>query len=90
MSRIKIEKSIPLPERGGFLGPASERSQLINLFSEMAEGDSIVLSKNQANCLCSAVSRMFNGSSIREEQWRASRRSLPDGNYRVWKVRRDK
>ena len=81
MSKIEIEKGIPLPKKGGFLERTSELSQLTNLFLEMAEGDSIVVSEKQANSLCSFI--------IRKKQWSAPRRRLPDGNYRVWKVRRD-
>ena len=82
MLNLKIEKGIPLPKKGGFLERTSELSQLTNLFSQMAEGDSIVISKKQANSLCSYV---FH----KQKQWSAPRRILPDGNYRVWKMKRE-
>ena len=79
MSNIKIEKGIPYgSSKTKQCGPASTTFPF-----EMEEGDSIVLPLKNANSLSAYVRKNF-------KDWRVLQRKLPDGNYRVWKVRRDK
>tara|TARA_Y100000592_G_scaffold84471_1_gene135403 strand:- start:3 stop:242 length:240 start_codon:yes stop_codon:yes gene_type:complete len=79
MSKIKIEKGIPYgSSKTKQCGPVST-----TFVFEMEEGDSIVLPLKNANSLSAYVRKNF-------KDWRVLQRKLPDGNYRVWKVRRDK
>tara|TARA_R100001510_G_C7492028_1_gene99405 strand:+ start:275 stop:514 length:240 start_codon:yes stop_codon:yes gene_type:complete len=79
MSKIKIEKGISYgSSKTKQCGPVST-----TFVFEMEEGDSIVLPLKNANSLRAYVRKNF-------KDWRVLQRKLPDGNYRVWKVRRDK
>ena len=78
MLEIKIEKGIPYgSSKTKQCGPVSK-----TFVFEMVEGDSIVLPLKNVNSLSSYVRKNF-------KDWRVVRRILPDGNYRVWKVRRE-
>lgn len=77
--RLKIEKGIPLirAKRGKDRGLVST-----TFIEEMNEGDSIVLPYKNAKGL-----REFVRNASKD--WKAVCRRLPDGNYRVWKMKRE-
>jgi hypothetical protein len=81
MSKIEIEKGIPLPRNRSGCGKTCGPVSTAFIF-EMEEGNSIVLPLKNANSLRVFIHRNF-------KEWKAVWRKLPDGNYRVWKVRRD-
>ena len=76
---LKIEKGVPLTpkRRGRELGLVST-----TFIEEMNEGDSIVLPFKNAKSLAEYLRRA-------SKDWKAVCRRLPDGNYRVWKMKRE-
>lgn len=80
---FKIESGIPIPET---VRPARKfRSRPVNfwatLASKMGAGDS-VLFENVINA------GSLRGSLANSPEFRGIQRRLPEGNYRVWKIRR--
>lgn len=88
MSKIKIEKNVPLPKR-----KARGAAQRSYLFGQMKVGDSFTTgikykTAGESDIAIRTLSNAArNWKNINNKEWKFSTAKMPNGTIRIWRIK---